>query len=307
LEHPASEWTPLMVLGALMQIGPPAVKPLVAALRHPSQKVRRVVVEALAILGEERAVEPLIKALGDCDGDVARVAAFGLARLDDPRAVTPLAAAIKDRRSALWWAESTSPNEQTDRIAALAAGMPADLAPLVSAMEDPRRELRYSAAWVLGRLGDKRAVEALATVLKSAEQAPTLDGVWLCGQALARLQSPLGIAPLMRVVKDHDDGDGPQHDMGSPELKAWLRRRWQKETSKTIETLAAIGPAAVGPLVASLRDQSPGVRAVAAQGLGRIGDKRAVDALKAALNDPNQRVRDSAAEAIRVINLNTPK
>jgi HEAT repeat protein len=307
LEHPSSEWTPLMVFGSIMQIGPPAVKPLAAALPRSCEKVRMNIVLALTHLGDDGAVEPLIKALADPNGDVARAAACGLAELDDLRALAPLTAAIKDSHSALWRPEEFTPRDKlTDRLPALATGMPADLAPLVSAMEDPHWQLRYSAAWVLGRLGDKRATEPLATVLKSAERAPTLEGVWLCGQALARLQSPLGIAPLIRVVKDHDADDRHQEDADSGGLQ-WARRMRQKGISKTIEAFAAIGPAAVDPLMASLKDENPGVRAVSAQALGRLGDKRAIDALKAASNDPSQRVRDSAAEAIRVINLNTPR
>ena len=302
LEHPSSEWTGIAVFVSLARLGPPALKPLVAALPHSRDKVRGEIVLALSLLGDERAVEPLIKTLADPNGDVARAAACGLANLDDPRAVAPLAVAIKDRRSALWRPEESTPRYKlTDRLPPLATGMPADLAPLVSAMEDPHWELRYSAAWVVGRLGDKRATEALATVLKSAERAPTNDGVWPCSQALARLQSPLAIPALIRVVKERGEAQQPLNDMGSPEANDWLRRVTQRERSQSLEAFVAIGLAAVEPLTAALKDESPAVRAVAAQALGRIGDRRAIDALKAAANDADQRVRDSAAEAIRVI------
>jgi HEAT repeat protein len=230
---------------------------------------------------------------------VARAAACGLAHLDDPRAVAPLAAAIRDRHSPLWRPEESTPRDKlTDRLPGLAAGVPVDLAPLISAMEDPHWELQYSAAWVLGRLSDKRAVDALEPVLKSAERAPTLEGQWLSGQALARLQSPLGIAPLVRVLKEHDDFDRREHE---PEFSGldWIRRVRQKERSQAVEAFVAIGPAAIEPLAALLKDASPAVRAVSAQGLGRIGDRRAIDALRMLQNDPDQRARDSAAEAIR--------
>jgi HEAT repeat protein len=313
LEHPESEWTGLEVCISIMRIGPAAVKPLTAALGHSSFRVRRHIVEFLALLGDESAVEPLIKALNDPEGDVARAVAWALSVLDDPRAVAPLAAAIKDRGSAVWReSSSSSPLEKTERFPSLTTGVPADLAPLVSAMEDPRWQLRYSAAWVLGRLGDKRAVEALAKVLKAAEKSGQHEektrGVWFCAQALARLKTPLAVAPLLAVLKQLASDQMHDHDdMGSPELNDRMHRMRQKEISKALEALAAVGPAAIDPLLALLKDQKPGVRAAAAQGLGKLGDKRAIAALQTTQHDPSQQVRHSATEAIRAISLNKQK
>lgn len=299
LEHPASEWTHLQVFGAFLKIGPPAVKPLAAALPHSSEKVRRGIVQALTYLDDEQAVEPLIKTLNDPNGNVARAAACGLGHLDDPRAVAPLAAAIRNRRSALWRPEPWTPwDQKTDRLPELAVGMPEDLTPLVSAMEDPHWQLRAAAAWLLGRLGDKRADAALVRVLNSAERAPTLDVQWLCGQALARLQSPLGIAPMVRVFKEHDAFDNRTNGPDSPEAD-WFRRTREKETVRLLEAIVAIGPAAVGPLIGLLKHESPAVRAVAAHALGKLGDKRALEALNTVAKDADQRVREAAIEAIR--------
>ena len=47
----------------------------------------------------------------------------------------------------------------------------------------------------------------------------------------------------------------------------------QKEISKVLEAFVAIGPAAVEPLMALLKDPNPAVRALAAQALGKIGPK----------------------------------
>jgi HEAT repeat protein len=303
LEHPDSHGTRVEVFGAIVMIGPPALKPFTAGLQSPSSRVRREVVECLTLLGDENGVEPLIQALADAEGDVARAAAYGLAELDDPRAVSPLTAAIKDRRSALWRGGSQYLAKQGDRIAGLTAGAPGDLEPFLSAMEDSRWPLRLSAVWLLGRTGDRRVTDALATVLKSVERSRQHEeqthGVWLCGQALARLQNPLAIRPLVNVIKQHAI-DEPE-DPNFPHLSVWLRRLRQRRVSKVLEALAALGPAVVEPLAALLKDHNPGARTVAAQGLGRLGDKRAIVALQSALQDTNQQVRDSSAEAIRAI------
>ncbi len=52
------------------------------------------------------------------------------------------------------------------------------------------------------------------------------------------------------------------------------------------------------PLLQALSDESPPVRALAASGLGRLGDKSALGALIGALSDPEDEVRSKAAHAL---------
>jgi HEAT repeat protein len=84
-------------------------------------------------------------------------------------------------------------------------------------------------------------------------------------------------------------------------MRAWSARKQQKRTAQIMEALAAVGEPAVEPLIALLKDDNPLARSFAAQGLGRLRDKRAMSGLKAALDDRDPRVRESAAEAIRAI------
>jgi formylglycine-generating enzyme required for sulfatase activity len=62
--------------------------------------------------------------------------------------------------------------------------------------------------------------------------------------------------------------------------------------------LAEIGTPAVERLIVALRDKDARVRRVAADVLGKIKDPRSVDPLTAALDDPNDEVQHSAAEAL---------
>jgi len=57
-------------------------------------------------------------------------------------------------------------------------------------------------------------------------------------------------------------------------------------------------PAGVLPLIQALRDPDPSVREIAAQGLGYLGDERAVRPLARALRDPDPYVRRRAAAAL---------
>ena len=52
-------------------------------------------------------------------------------------------------------------------------------------------------------------------------------------------------------------------------------------------------------LIKSLKDNNSSVRAVAAESLGKIGDKRAYNCLKEAMNDENKEVRNKAYKALK--------
>lgn len=64
----------LYAADALVRFGAPAVKPLIAALRHDEPGVRRYAAYALGELGDARAIKPLSTALMDSDEYVRRAA-----------------------------------------------------------------------------------------------------------------------------------------------------------------------------------------------------------------------------------------
>lgn len=306
----ASEYVEMEALGTLSALGPPAVPPLLKGLHNSDVEVRMHVVRILGLLGYESTVEPLIKALGDADGHVARLTAAALCRLDDARAVAPLAAALQEERSSLW-REGTRDYESlgTDPIPDLTVGVAAELLPLVSLLQAELRENRQAAAWLLGHRGDRRAVEPLAKALAVASRSDRRDGLghseaWLQGRALVRLGSPLGIAAVLKetidVEADLNKLEG-NPDPAAREGPARLYRTMQKETDKTLEMILAIGPAAVEPLIALLKEPSENARASAVRALGRFGDKRALPALEAMKINPAEHLAALVAGAIRAI------
>jgi len=88
-------------LDKIVEIGAPAVEPLIEALKRDEDEVARwVAADALGTIGDNRAVEPLIEALkNDVHPDVQWHAAESLGRLRDDRAVEFLADALKDEDS----------------------------------------------------------------------------------------------------------------------------------------------------------------------------------------------------------------
>ncbi len=94
--------------------------------------------------------------------------------------------------------------------------------------------------------------------------------------ALGKFQDPRGVQPLIRALKDSD--------------------RSVRVAATT--SLTAIGESAVLSLGHSLQDLDPNVQEIAASILATIGDDRVVDALIAALLNPNWIVRSHAAKAL---------
>ena len=64
-------------------------------------------------------------------------------------------------------------------------------------------------------------------------------------------------------------------------------------------TLHPFGQLGAEPLIALLKDENPYVRSFAAEGLGELGDKRAVQRLIEVLKDEDEQVRQSATQALR--------
>jgi HEAT repeat protein len=119
---------------ALIQIGQPAVEPLIATLGESYWSVRGAAAEALGAIGDARAVKPLIAALGDSDPFVRRAAAEALGAIGDARAVEPLIAALKDRE------------EGVERMAIRALGWIGDTRAIKPLIDVIRNDI-----WYLGR------------------------------------------------------------------------------------------------------------------------------------------------------------
>ena len=145
--------------------------------------------------------------------------------------------------------------------------------PLISALVHSDETIRESAAFALGLVGSRAAIEPLigllgesswqvrVTALSSLAQIADAD-IHLLYAALASARSPIraGIASLLGV----------------------LRR-----------------PDSVEPLVQASTDPGRLVRTSAAKSLGNIGDPAAANALILMLADPDRGVRNSAAAALR--------
>ena len=132
---------------ALVEIGEPAVEPLIQALNDPNAKdwVRMSMADTLGKIGDPRAVEPLISALGD-EAVVRSAATSALGKIGDPRAVEPLISALGDEDEGF----------RCEAAAALGEiGDPRAVEPLTRALEDESEWVRETAAEALEKIRSK--------------------------------------------------------------------------------------------------------------------------------------------------------
>jgi len=319
LEYSKEDMATMVVGGALTLINPPPVESLIELLKDRNPNVRRMAAFALSRVGDQQAVEPLIEAMKDEHTDWAQGAvAAALAELDNKRAVEPVASALKDKAFA------------TPRLARLLGrsarpvGRAAKI-PLIAALKRKERDedvyVRSSAAWVLGHLGDKSAIEPLVVALND------IDGYvrWMAALALGRLGDKRAIEPLMAEFKliaslddkndavwrsafgrvlpvsiseklfaeplpvgqsEYDSAAEAQLQLTHTELfpsespalrRSDCARVLRRRTPKILDALVNIGPPAVEPLTAALKDKDEQMRQWAAEALRKLGRQPGTD------------------------------
>jgi HEAT repeat protein len=235
-----------------------AVRPLIAALKDGDTAAT-----ALSEIGKP-AVEALIAALNDKRREVRYLAVLTLGKIGDSRAVEALIATLKDP-------DIDYPKVGKEAAAVLRKFGEASVKPLIAALNDRHRSVRYGAAKVLGEIGDPQAVEPLIAALTDEDSFVRRGMV----SALGEFHDPRSVEPLISALTDND---GLVRSYA-----AWA--------------LGKIGDSrAIEPLIAALKDDNVGVRNAAARALGKIGDSRAVEPLMTVFKD--QECRAEAATAL---------
>jgi len=295
-----------------------ALEPLIAALGFESGEIRLAAVSQLGEIGGAQSVKALVAvALRDNDNYIRGRAADALGKIGDARAVKQLVEALqasdvsmresaaaaldrlgwtpgKDALGATYWMARNEWNKCVE------IGPPA-VDPLIAALRDNDASGRYSAAALLGEIGDARATDPLIASLADADA----DVRKVVAKALGQIRNTRALEPLIAALRDNNelvcryaaDALAKIGDTRAVEpLIAALRTR--KSVYEVPEALGEIGDArAVGPLIAALGDDDA-PRGLVAEALGKIGDARAVEPLIAALRDNDARVRGRAAEAL---------
>ncbi|WP_199509385.1 HEAT repeat domain-containing protein [Nucisporomicrobium flavum] len=286
---------------ALGRLGDPrAVPDLIAALGE--REARDGAVGALLAMGEA-ALDPLIEALRhDRNGRRRANAAFVLGLSHRPRAIPPLIAALADD-------ERTVQDYSASALGYF--GEPA-LGPLIDALSDGDEDVRTWALRALAYMRDPRAVPHLLHAMVSdsadvAEQAARC--LRICGEG--------AVEPLADLLFHHADPDMRWNaatalsGLGEPGITALVAAADSDDPATRVCAIAGLGEAATSlsvleppdPRLAvslndALYDIDPAVRDIAAIGLGRSGDARAVNTLAAMVRSGEPEARALAVEQL---------
>ncbi|MBN1890337.1 MAG: HEAT repeat domain-containing protein [Thermoflexales bacterium] len=241
--------------GALRKIGPPALRPLAAALQGSNNRsVHKAAAGVLASMGAP-AVDVLLPVLQHWDKHVRQVAAEALDELG--------------------WQPDSGKSEAIYRIAkdewerCAEIGAPA-LELLIAVMQDLDSSVRLGAITALEKSADPRAAESLVTAMRDKDskvRQASAEALVRVGQAATE---PLldGLRRwnshhIRQRIADVLDEIGWQPGQDETAAVYWIAKgEWDK--------CAGIGPAALGPLVATLRDPDSGVRWAAADLLDQL-------------------------------------
>jgi len=140
----------------LVDIGKPAVKPLLILLKGNKWKIKWYASEILGKIGDKEAVPELIVTMGDENSGVRSKSMLALVEIDEP-SVDPLINALSNE------------NWQIRRQAAEALGLicaQKAVNPLIEILDDKNSWVKKAAAESLGNIGDKRATDPLNNMLK---------------------------------------------------------------------------------------------------------------------------------------------
>jgi HEAT repeat protein len=281
----------------LGQIGPAASDALLSALDHANRSVRYRAVAALGRMKEVRAVQPLIIRLKDEDEDVRAQAAEALANIREPRAIEPLVATLGDQSWVRVHAEEALAHY----------GKPA-VEPLIKALKEDNPNVRASAAKVLGRIKDPRAINPLMVALMDKDENVRM---WAAA-AFRQMKDPRAVERLLDLLNDRSQDVCIEAARALANLKDTravepLLAAFKNDLERSFWGAAGEAALALGkirddrafkPLTDALNHPDIAVRYYAAAGLGELGDRRAVEPLIPLLKDPDVSVRYTAAQAL---------
>lgn len=244
------------------------------------------------------AVEPLIRLLDDDDMRVASTACVCLGRIGDPRALGPIITFARsdrcsgyERRDVLDAIREIGGSavpmlvpylgEERFGIGELAAelietSVTAAVEQLVAAL-DERPELRSHVIPLLGQCRDPRVVVPLISVL----DAELPDVRYIACNALAEIADERAVPRLIEALKD----------------------RVELVRGAAAKALGKLGDErAVDPLIQTLKVGKDGVRRETAYALGLLGNRRAVEPLIATLGELDVKYDSDKDTAIAVAN-----
>gem|GEM_PF-769545 len=302
------------------------LEPLVKFLRDPDTEVRLQAVRALGEIRDPSAAGPLLSLMEDATSELLLATVRALGQIGSKQAVGRLLELLHARDETLC----------EEAIGALGAIRdPVAVAPILDKLrviQIVRTQRRAIEA--LGNLGDERAVGALIDLLRLGKESLKLPLVQALGAirvssglkaleelasdadvqirrcavvGIGNIEDPSGIPTLMRLSRDPDEGVRREvaqalghiaSEDGIPVLLELLKDADSTVSDASVSALSGLGDAAVQPLVTVIPEVSERVLKKVVQGLGNLGDIRAINPLLALMETASSDVRPLIAQAL---------
>jgi HEAT repeat protein len=199
------------------------VEPIEESLLHDaSWDVRKLSVEALGRIKNDRATQLLWQALRDRDHDVRQTAAAALGPIPDPRSIAPLVLTLKDENSAVRQAAKGA-LRQIDRQWELSPGAQSVIPELEAAANDKEYWVAQSAADALAKIHDMRQRHQETSFFKDTAKEKTTTAISIlietlrdsdrdfrqaAAEALGRIDDVRVVTPLVSALDDQDEWVG---------------------------------------------------------------------------------------------------
>ena len=242
---------------------------LVTRLGSSDPALRTVAALGLGLADVEAAVDPLIRTLRDASIDVRANSAWALGRIENGRALNPLLGLFRDDAEKVRLAAVSAVGHMDDSTSSIPA--------LIRVVrQDNSPAVRRVAAWALGKLEAREAIDALSEALaRDADVRVREMSAW----ALGNIEDRRSIVALSAAIR----GDAEDR---------------VRETA--VWALGNIGDhSSIDILGAATGDRSANVRGTAAWAIGQMDDgAKAPAGLLRLLSDDNADTRLKAAWAL---------
>ncbi|MFA5105263.1 MAG: HEAT repeat domain-containing protein [Candidatus Margulisiibacteriota bacterium] len=297
----------------LVEIGKPAVNPLINVLTSKDNPGSSYAAKALGEIGDDSAIEPLKNAAKDTRNEVREKAMSALGKfagIDKEIVVIIIKTLEEDKESLV-------------RQAAMEAlvhnmALVSDCRPIIKALDDTNPATRFYAVIALGNTGAKEALPILKEMLN---RNPDKQILFQLNKTIDMIEkapktdkkTTVGDTNLERLVKDSDSADedkrsnaiktlGTKGEPAVPQLLKLLRSpEWDVRQLACCALGVIRSKDAVKPLIEILKnDKVWTVKMDAAYALGEIGDSGALEALKSA--STNGQIKQVTLDAIGKIN-----
>lgn len=268
-------------------------------LKSSNTEKRRKAIRKLFEAKDPRAVEPLIMTLKDPDATVRQEAEETLRFIDPNWPRSPAARTVVPA-----YLQAVTEGEVEVRVAAAfvlgTIGDPRAVDPLIACLGNSEREIRKAAASALGMLRTRKAVEPLIGLLTDTDtevRRCTVNSLWSIGDD--RVVEPIAgqLRDESRVVREAaaEALQALGWQPGNVDEHAWFAvgsRQW--------ETASRLGQPALPALLSALKDYDKSIQEGVVDALGKLGDPRAVDPLIDVLKHYDTGVRTGALKSLAI-------